>query len=49
MGRMAKNTPPPRHGGDWDGIGSERMIENEIESNGKGEGRAFQRGLDFGS
>ena len=25
------------------------MIENEIESNGTGEGRAFQRGLDFGA
>ena len=46
MGCMAKNTPPPRHGGGWDEIGSERMIENEIGSSGMGEGRVFQRDLE---
>ena len=49
MGRMAKNTPPPRHGGGWDGIGYKRMTVNEIGSSGTDEERAFQKGLDFGS
>ena len=40
-----KNTPPPRHGGGWDGICFERVTEDEYGSSGMGEVRAFQRDL----